>query len=147
MRKSMLFIWQLLFFLNVGKNLKEYFVRQAKITLKKQKGISPGLLFFKNSYMKTTPKNSDLSFLPLHLVELNKPRQIKSLIQIRKSPGIFSRTIANIKRAIKGFFALAILIFDSLFWFVTGLSPWFILPFLAFLIIFGPALAVQWFSL
>ena len=95
-------------------------------------------------------KTPDLTFLPLHLVELNKPRRIK----IRKSPGIFrkiSKFLFNLpKNAISGLAATImgiINLVDSLLWYFTGISPWFIIPFLAFLIIFGPALVVQWFSL
>lgn len=99
-------------------------------------------------------KTPDLSFLPLHLAELNKPRRIK----IRKSPGIFrkiSKFLSNLPKNIISGLAATIMgiinpiinLVDSFLWYFTGLSPWFIIPFFAFLIIFGPALAVQWFSL
>lgn len=81
-------------------------------------------------------KTPDLSFLPLPLAELNKPRRIKT--RKTKKP-IFSKLR---KTGIAFLDAM-----EEIFWKITGISPWVVLPLLAFFIVFGPALVVQWFSL
>jgi hypothetical protein len=86
--------------------------------------------------------NSQDSFLPLYLIQLNQRRAIKP-----RRKGKFESVMKIPGKVISEAFSGIISLIDSALWAFTGIPTWIIIPLLAFLIVFGPALVVELFPL